>query len=284
MAIDYQQWAQHTVAEARYGQRKSAVHIRIPAINVQAARQLFLNGDGKKLESHIDLREQPYQLHIFERGQKDGYITNVPLGNLREALWYLHLNEDVREELMNAGEVSFLEFLSAHNLPRNPGTPRLYLGHEKYGFFDLIQPGSFISQQIHRAVLYASFLESHSELLGQDIQQILPYSIWQNLQQGDNLGDAILNSFRTSTNCYETMHSTLEKMTLVVDGASSNQKERNLKVCGEHEYPVYWIEIGGRLVYRMINPEDIREGNILERLYVTPKEKCPICLETRLAA
>lgn len=285
--IDNTIWGQHTVAEARYDGSNVGVHVRIPANVVIEARDLFSPEDLPNFDPHIIVEEQPYQFHIFNASNHDTYINDVPFDKVKQLLWYLHKEEELRNDLISQNAtIEFSDFARKHpQLENKPGIMWLHYGHEKYGFFDLIQPGTFLYKQIHRAALYGAFLKAQKHRFqDSDIRDALPHKIRKHMNNGVSLEEAVLKSLingggnHTNPNQEKyTIYSTLEAFSLVFDGASSRQDYGNLRVCKEHENPIYWSDYGDRLIYRMVNPFDDNANVIINKLNGVKEEACPIC-------
>jgi hypothetical protein len=159
--------------------------------------------------------------------------------------------------------------------------PKLHYGHEKYGFFDLIPDGTFITKQLHRAILYGAFLKEQGQhIKAEALKNALPEDIAKSMENGDHLSEAILLSVATGDNGRNTNYSTLEKLTLVVDEATNTQQKSSLKVCHNHDESIYWEEILGTIIYRTINPEDHKAIKTKVKLVNVEEQECPICVES----
>lgn len=284
--IDYKIWGQHTISEARYNGREMAIHVRIPAQSVMKARGSFEGKDIGEFNPHLDLKKQPYQFHIFNGTRGDAYINNVPFGHVKQLLWYLHKHQEERDGLVATNEsIQFKDFKKDHEFSKKPGIVWLYVGHEKYGLFDWTPKDRFSTVQLHRAALYGAFLRSLNYVFkDKDIGDALPDGVKQKVENGVSLGKAVERSIDFRPDGEYTVHSVLESLTLIFDEESPRLKQGNLRVCEEHQPPIYWANYKGRKTYRIIDPKHPGGSDIKRELEKIIKEECPICEEAVLVA
>ncbi|MBI2129112.1 hypothetical protein HYU07_02640 [Candidatus Woesearchaeota archaeon] len=284
MRIDYNKWGQHTLAEARYNGRESAIHIRIPAQTVMEARSLFKSDDIIRFEPHIDLKKQPYQFHIFNGTNGDSYIANVPFEYVRQLLWHLHKNQEERDMLLKTNKIiQFEDFKNGHEFSKKPGKVWLYVGHEKYGLFDLTDESRFNIVQLHRAALYGTFLKDVDCIFKEkDISDALPSNVKLDVDKGVSLRNAVERSLDLRTDGEYTIHSVLESLSLIVDEEDPRLKKIRLKVCKEHNPEIYWTDYRGRRIYRVIDPEHPEKNRLKKELENIVEKECPICEEAKI--
>ncbi|MDO8740084.1 MAG: hypothetical protein Q7J54_00745 [Candidatus Woesearchaeota archaeon] len=286
MHIDYNKWGQHTLAEARYNGRESAIHIRIPAKTVMEARSSFKSKDIIQFEPHIDLKKQPYQFHIFNGTNGDSYIANVPFEYIKHLLWYLHKNQPERDMMLKTNKViQFNDFKKEHEFvfSKNPGKVWLHVGHEKYGLFDLTTKDRFFILQLHRATLYGTFLRDLDYIFKEkDISDALPNDVKCDVEKGVSLRNAVERSLDLRADGEYTVHSVLESLSLIVDEEDPRLKKSRLQVCKEHNPEIYWTDYKGRRIYRLIDPGHPEKDRIKKELENIVEKECPICEEAKL--
>lgn len=284
MPINYNIWGQHTIAEARYNGREMGIHVRIPARVVMETRDNFSAEDLAQFNPHIDLTKQLYQFHIFNGTGSDAYIDDIPFESIKQLLWYLHRNLQQRNSLLLRKDITrFQDFVSKHKLPKKHGIVRLYVGHEKYGLFDLVQEDRFIHVQLHRAALYGAFLSELNYVFeDKDIEDALPEEMKEQVENGMSLREAIERSMDLRSDGEFTFHSVLEALTLIIDEESPRLKKGKLKVCKNHDPYIYWTDYKGRRIYRRVDPRHSGAGKIRQELENIVEQECPICEEVSL--
>jgi len=280
MDMDYK-WGQHTVAEALYD-NGIAVQVRIPVGEVVKGRELFTAKDYARFEPHIDLFQEPYQFHIFSEASEGSYINDVPFDYVKKFLWYLHRHKKIRDDLaVSNTSIHFSDFTTDDELPGKAGITYLDYGHEKYGFFDSIPKGSFLTMQLHRLALYGRFLkEQGHNFTDDDIKGFLPPRIRRYVDRSYSIEEAVLMS-ASSVDKGFTSHSIHEALTFVFDGASARQEHGNMRVCRNHDNPIYWSGYWGRTRYRIV-PDNENAGETRKLLADIVEEECPICDEKKI--
>lgn len=271
--IDYGVFGKHTIVEARYnGNEKISVQVRLPTDQVIEGRKLFSAKDLKNLNARVDLINQPYQVHVFNGTNEDSYINNVPFDGINPLLWHLHSHPEFRQSLVKSSlRIDYGEFLAKNKLPKHPEIFWLHPGHEKYGLFDYVPNGTFTQKQMHRIVLYGSFLEQlghHNPNLSEASEDFGDKKLSTN--------ESILESFLMCPG-----YSMIESFSLIVDEGDARFDKSKLRVCRSHDIPVYWTDYDGRFLYRIIDPEHPKAEDIQWELEGIVEEECPKCAEFR---
>ncbi|HLC96257.1 MAG TPA: hypothetical protein VJH97_02965 [Candidatus Nanoarchaeia archaeon] len=276
--MNYDLWGQHTVAEARYADGV-AVHVRIPTSVVIAGRQQFAMKDVLEFEPHIDLHKVSYQAQVFNGSKGNSYINGIPLAQVEPFLWYIRRHPTVADTFLGRGIVPYSGFMKNHTLPTNAGKQWLHLGHEKYGIFDAATSRkSFNSTQVHRIALYGAFLRAvRHEFQDRDLDEALPEDVKEGVSSGLSLIDAVDREIDGQS------FSIIESFTLIVDDIDPGFGASQLRVCKNHDQPVYWADYQDRKMYRVSDPQHPQvqqiEGRLekARNLEVIVAQECPAC-------
>ena len=281
----------HTITEAKYrkDKEKFLVQVRVPVNPVIKARNQFL--EDKKVNSHIDLESQVYQIHLFNGTNKDYYINNVDFNGVKDLLAYFDKNQNAISILIKTNDsVDFSDFKEKVEFGERPEHIGLHIGHEKYGVLDLVSDhAEFNLAQMYRVVLYSDFLNKIGYGVKKDeIEHELSGYAKEKVHNGCSLEQTCNEELKNICNRSDgeyTLHSMFESFSLVIDGGNDRLNQVNLKVCNNnknHTIPLYWTIYEKRRVYRVVDKHNLDADIIQKSLEGVLEKECPKCKDIRL--